>query len=206
MDIIVTLVPINLRGVEEPKLSENFKLTRMRTDAEFCLTVKCRSPFAKFKVLISVGNFEEAHLQITVCSRSDAVCVVNAPGQRQVVFDGFAKRDDEGATVPLVVGPLFAAQRADDGVRAAVHAINQQQTAIKMFINQAYLKNVWGALRNMLYSDNHESDLANNVDKYISVDETDVVVRGTNASQWVPAINYVTGRQLLTVLFIFKFN
>nr|ABQ12361.1 unknown [Antheraea pernyi nucleopolyhedrovirus] len=206
MDLTVTLVPINLRGVEEPARSECFKLTSVSDDAKFCLNVKCRSPFAKFKVLISVTNFANQHLQATVCSRHDSVCVVNSRGQREIVFDGFPKPDDEGATLPFVVGPVFccaAAQR----VRAAVDAIERQTTEVKVFINEAHIKSAWNVLAQLFYySDNYESDLANNVEKFINVDKTDISVRGTNATQWVPAINYVTGRQLLTVLFIFKFN
>lgn len=206
MEITVTLVPINLRGAEEPKRSQRFRLKPLCAAAEVCLAVKCRSPFAKFKVLISVTNFDNKHLQATVCSRRAAVCVVNAPGQREVVFDGFAKPDDEGATVPLVVGPLFAARQAGRCVRAAVDAIQRQQTVLKVFINEAYLQSAWGAVRGLFFSDNnHESDLVSNVGKFISVDETDIGARGANASKWVPAVNYVTGRRLLTVLFIFKF-
>ncbi|ALR71683.1 hypothetical protein AGNV_151 [Anticarsia gemmatalis multiple nucleopolyhedrovirus] len=210
MDLTVTLVPINLRGVEEPKQTERFKLTAVSADAEFCLNVKCRSPFAKFKVLISVTNFNNDYLQVTVCSRYDSVCVINAHGQKEINFDGFAKHDDEGATVPFVVGPLFSAVSAGRRVRDAVHAIERHETVAKVFINEAYLKGVWSALKRLIYNDNdedkYESDLVNNVVKFINVDKTDISARSANVSKWVPAINYVTGKQLLTVLFIFKFN
>ncbi|AGR57173.1 hypothetical protein [Choristoneura rosaceana nucleopolyhedrovirus] len=207
MDITMTLVPINLRGVEEPTRSERFKLAPVCADTEFCLTVKCRSPFAKFKVLISVTNFKEKHLQATVCSRYDSVCVINTPGQQEILFDGFAKPDDEGATVPFVVGPLFAARAAGCRVRAAVDAIEKQETVVKMFINEAYFKSVWGALRQLFFSDNeYESKLVDNVVQFVSVDKAHISARGANSSKWVPAINYKTGKQLLTVLFIIKFN
>lgn len=206
MDLTVTLVPINLCGIEEPKHSESFKLTPACADSDFCLSVKCRSPFAKFKILISVTNFNENHLQVTVCSRHDAVCIINAPGQREILFDGFTKSDDDGATVPLIVGPLFAVQRVGRQVRAAINAIEDYETSVKLFINEAYLKNAWGVLRGLFYSDNNESELANNVVKFINVNKSDISARCANTSKWVPAINYVTGRQLLTILFIFKFN
>ncbi|AAP29809.1 unknown [Choristoneura fumiferana multiple nucleopolyhedrovirus] len=206
MDITVTLVPINLRGVEEPTHKECFKLASVCANAEFCLTVKCRSPFAKYKVLISVTNFKEKHLQATVCSRYDSLCVINTPGQQQILFDGFAKPDDEGATVPLVVGPLFAARSAGCRVRAAVNAIEQQQTVVKIFINEAYLKSAWGALRGLFFSDNeYELKLVNSVVEFVSVNKAHNSARGANSSKWVPASNYKTGRQLLTVLFIFRF-
>nr|UIX56261.1 HycuOrf-135 hypothetical protein [Hyphantria cunea nucleopolyhedrovirus]UIX56407.1 HycuOrf-135 hypothetical protein [Hyphantria cunea nucleopolyhedrovirus] len=207
MDITVTLVPINLEGVEEPKRSEHFTLTPVCANAEFCLTVKCRSPFAKFKVLISITNFLEKHLQATVCSRHDAVCVVNTPGQREIVFDGFAKPDDEGVTVPFVVGPLFAVRHAGRQVRVAVNAIERQETMLKMFINEAFLKNAWGALRGLFIGDNQEEhQLANNVAKFISLTKLDINAKSVNASNWVPAINYVTGKQLFAAVFIFKFK
>ncbi|AUR45153.1 hypothetical protein Spob122 [Spilosoma obliqua nucleopolyhedrosis virus] len=208
MDITVTLVPINLKGVEEPKRSERFSLTPVCADAEFCLTVKCRSPFAKFKVLISITNFAEKHLQATVCSRYDAVCVVNTPDQREIVFDGFAKPDDEGVTVPFLVGPLFAVRHAGRRqVRLAVNAIERQETMLKMFVNEAYIKTAWGALRGLFIRDNQEDvDLASNVAKFTSVTKLDIInAKSVNASNWVPAINYVTGRQLFTLVFIFKF-
>jgi hypothetical protein len=205
MDLTVTLVPINLHGVEEPKQIERFKLTAVCADAEFCLNVKCRSPFAKFKVLISVTNFDNEYLQATVCSRYNSVCVVNAHGKKEINFDGFAKYDDEGATVPFVVGPLFSAESVGRPVRAAVHAIECYETVVKVFINEAYTKGVWRSLKK-LYDDKYESDLVNNVVKFINVNKTNINVRRANVSKWVPAINYVTGKQLLTVLFIFKFN
>ncbi|AHD25620.1 ac17 [Choristoneura murinana nucleopolyhedrovirus] len=207
MEITVTLVPINLRGVEEPTRNEYFKLTPVCADAEFYLTVKCRSPFAKYKVLISVTNFKEKHLQATVCSRYDSVCVINSPGQQQILFDGFAKPDDEGATVPLVIGPLFAARSAGYRVRAAVDAIEQQKTVVKIFINEAYLKSAYSALRGLFFSDNvYDIELVNSVVEFVSVNKAHNGARGANSSKWVPAINYKTGKPLLTLLFIFRFN
>ncbi|AAK85578.1 hypothetical protein [Epiphyas postvittana nucleopolyhedrovirus] len=208
MDLTITLIPISLKNIEEPKRSECFKLTSMREDAEFCLNVKCRSPFAKFKVLISITNFNNEHLQATVCSQYDSVCIMNPCSQQEIIFDGFIKHDDEGVTVPFIVGPLFSLCESVvmPHVRATVDAIERLQTVLKVFINEAYLKGARTTLKKLLFSDNNESDLVNNIVNFINVDKIECSEKYVNVTKWVPAINYVTGKQLLTVLFIFKFN
>nr|WRK22990.1 hypothetical protein [Bombyx mori nucleopolyhedrovirus] len=210
MNLKVILTPINLKGEEEPDCVERITITPCSLmDTEICLNVKCHSPFAKFKVLIIVDGFDSAYIQATFCSISDSVTIVNKINEKHVTFDGFVRPDDEGTTMPYVIGPLYSvnAAGADRKVKDMVNSIQNQQTMLKVFINEANVYNKWNMLKGLIYNNNNnESVLVNNVVKFIKVDKNYNINKRTNVTKWVPAVNYFTGRQLLTILFIFKFK
>ncbi|ANF29769.1 ORF-121 [Catopsilia pomona nucleopolyhedrovirus] len=201
-------------------------------NTEICLNIKCFSPFAKYKVLISVEGFDAPYVQATFCTRSDSVAIINKRNEKQIIFDGFVKSDDEGTTVPFMVGPLYSVManqflQNNDGsddedeekkkrkVVDIVNAIESKQTMIKIFINEANVNNKWDMFKQLFISKNildYESILVNNVVKFMnSVDKNGDVNynsnKTTNVTKWVPvASNFVTGKRLLTVLFILKFK
>ncbi|AGA16172.1 hypothetical protein [Thysanoplusia orichalcea nucleopolyhedrovirus] len=210
MNLKVILVPINLQGEEEPERVERATVTPHSViDTEICFSVKCRSPFAKFKVLIVIDNFDSAFIQATFCSIKNSVTIVNNSNQKHITFDGFVRADDEGTTTPYIVGPLYSVDviGGDRRVRDVVNSIETQQTLLKVFINEANVHNKWNMLKTIVYNRN-ESVLVDNVVKFIKVDKNYNVnnVKKNNVTKWVPALNYFTGKQLLTILFIFKFK
>ncbi|AAN28094.1 hypothetical protein QKT50_gp016 [Rachiplusia ou multiple nucleopolyhedrovirus] len=210
MNLKVILTPINLKGEEEPNCVERITIMPCSLiDTEICLNVRCRSPFAKFKVLIIVDGFDNDYIQATFCSIRDSVTIVNKSNEKHVTFDGFVRPDDEGTTMPYVIGPLYsvdAAFAADRKVKNVVDSIQNQQTMLKVFINEANVYNKWNMLKGLIYNNNNESVLVNNVVKFIKVDKNYNINKKNNVTKWVPALNYFTGRQLLTILFIFKFK
>ncbi|QCF61028.1 ac17 [Troides aeacus nucleopolyhedrovirus] len=209
MNLKVILTPINLKGEEEPNCVERITITPCSLiDTEICLNVKCRSPFAKFKVIIIVDGFDSAYIQATFCSISDSVTIVNKSNEKHVTFDGFVRPDDEGTTMHYVIGPLYFvdAAVADRKVKDVVDSIQNQQTMLKVFINEANVYNKWNLLKGLIYNNNNESVLVNNIVKFIKVDKNYNINKKNNVTKWVPALNYFTGRQLLTILFIFKFK
>ena len=198
-----------MKGEEEPNCVERITIMPcILIDTEICLNVRCRSPFAKFKVLIIVDGFDSAYIQATFCSISDSVTIVNKSNEKLVTFDGFVRPDDEGTTMPYVIGPLYSvdAAVADRKVKDVVDSIQNQQTMLKVFINEANVYNKWNMLKGLIYNNNNESVLVNNVVKFIKVDKNYNINKKNNVTKWVPALNYFTGRQLLTILFIFKFK
>ncbi|ABL75961.1 Mv-ORF9 peptide [Maruca vitrata nucleopolyhedrovirus] len=215
MNLKVTLTPINLNGEEESNSVEHITLTpsvehitlmpRNIIDTEICLNVKCRSPFAKFKVSIVIDSFDSAYIQATFCNIKESVTIVNKSNEKRVMFDGFVRPDDEGITLPHIIGPSIDSIVAGRKVKDVVNSIQNQQTLLKVFINEANMYNKW--LKKLICNNNDESVLVNNVLKFIKVDNNYVNInKKNNVTKWVPALNYCTGRQLLTILFVFKFK
>ncbi|AOT85592.1 cyun134 [Cyclophragma undans nucleopolyhedrovirus] len=234
MNLKVILTPINLQGQEEAEQRFAATLTPKNVDTEICYSVKCRSPFAKFKTVVVIDWFDDdnnavAAVQATFCDRRHALSIVNKDNCKNLTFDGFVKADDEGTTVPHIIGPLFSLQKTNDSRRRrrvveVVEGIQRKQTELKVFINQANnIGNKWGMLKELLfnYRVQNESVLLNDIANFIKCndntkindddddddddDDINSVVR-YNTTKWVPELNYVTGRRLLNVLFIFKFK
>lgn len=224
MNLRIILTPINLQGQEEAEQRFAATLTPKSVDAEICYNVKCRSPFAKFKIVVVIYGFDDAAIQATFCDRRRALSIVNNVHCKRVTFDGFVKTDDEGTTVPHVIGPLFSLQKTDGGrrrrrrVAEIVQEIEAKQTELKVFINQVnYCSNNdrWCVFKLLNYRVDHDSILLNDLANFIKCydddedsDDTTVTTSTVkiNTTKWVPALNYATGRRLLNVLFIFKFK
>jgi hypothetical protein len=263
MNFKITLVPI-IGGLKENQkenngdVGETFNVTVAETTAisssssssrEICLNVKCPSPFVKFKMSILIDQFDEDCVQATFCNGNDTVAIVNCDKhQRYIYFDGFIKMDDEGATVPFVVGPLYSINiennNNNNGNRKVcdiVKLIESQQTPLKIFINEAKpittpTLTFWNKFKKILNNfnddntnndnnnnnDNEECMLIENIAKFINcynVNSTNSSSSSSsnnyineyhrnhiNKTQWIPVLNHSTGKNLLTILFIFKFT
>ncbi|AKN81076.1 hypothetical protein [Lonomia obliqua multiple nucleopolyhedrovirus] len=209
MDLMLKLIPINLKGEEEQEQIVNITPTIFNGRyTEICYNIKCRSPFAKFKVLIIINNFTEKYIQATFCNDRDNVSIVNGHEQRQIIFDGFVALDDEGSTVPFVIGPLFSVQSSERDmttnvkVRDIVNKISNKQTMLKVFFNEANVfntrKNKVNNFIDLLFKGlKQESSLIDNVVKFntnLNINSDAVIFRKSNLTRWVPALNYCTGK------------
>ncbi|USC25869.1 hypothetical protein [Palpita vitrealis nucleopolyhedrovirus] len=216
MNLIVKLTPIDVKGKEQLNCVERYVLSPCTLiDTDICLNVKCCSPFARYKVLIIVNNQKNKFIQTTFCSFNNSVTIVNKLNDKRIIFDGFVKFDDEGVTTPFVIGPLYSVNVNDVvkcSVKDVVNKIQKKQTLLKVFINEANVYNRWNVFKKLIYNNNNNDViLTNRVNKFININKNYknyVNYNRTinNDTKWVPAINYITGKQLLTILFIFKFT
>lgn len=77
---------------------------------------------------------------------------------------------------------------------------------LKVFINEVNVYNKWNMFKGLIYNNNNEFVLVNNVVKFIKVDKNYNINKKNNVIKWVFVLNYFMGRQLLIILFIFKFK
>ncbi|UZE89801.1 BV-EC31 [Parapoynx stagnalis nucleopolyhedrovirus] len=219
MNLTIKLTPISLDGTEENEnraQSVSIMPSFIDDDEEICFNVKCHSPFSKFKLTMVIEDFEEAYLQATFCNNSNNITIVNTFQQKKLIFDGFII-DDEGVTKPFIIGPLFSINQnvvVDSNICNVVKKIEEKQTLLKVFINEANVFSKWNKFKGLFFNNLiNENLLINNVAKFCS-DSDDVECSSSssgsnkinNVTKWVPVLNYFTGKKLLNILFIFKFN
>jgi hypothetical protein len=219
MNLELKLIPINLEGKEDECLQTTSLRRRCfgddQEDIEICYSVKCRSPFAKYKLIIVIDGFEnEAFIQATFCSKSNNVTIVNKTHQNKIMFDGFVDNTDEGATIPFKIGPLYSTNKniMDYMVTDIVKKIEEKQTILKVFINEAHTFNKWNKFKGLFFNQFfNEHQLIDNVEKFCKegincvTRDINYTTRNINVTKWVPALNYVTGKKIINIMFIFKF-
>ncbi|AVA31197.1 ac17 [Oxyplax ochracea nucleopolyhedrovirus] len=226
MNIKISLIPICEQQKQEMKHSElnvsstpcyddnniNFKVNTNNL-IDVCFSVKCRSPFAKFKVLIVVDNFNCNFIQATFCAGNNVTALINKNNEKVVTFDGFAKFD-EGTTMPFLIGPLYCVRENENNiaVKSIVDTIENRKTMLKLFINEAKIKNklhvkpLFFVTKSRI--NNEEFLLYKEIMDFVVKNKNsddNFVVKSTNITKWVPVLDCETGKRLLTVLFIFKF-
>lgn len=213
MNIKIVLVPINIEGKEEKEGIQTTSLTPHSADedTEICYSVKCRSPFAKFKLIIVIDDFKETFIQATFCNNSNNITIVNKFQKDKIMFDGFVN-NDEGVTVPFVIGPLYSVNHnvLDTKVSNVAKRIQEKLTLLKVFINEAHIINKWNIFKGVFFNNFFDEELLiDNVTKFCGEnfnDDVNYTTRNINVTKWVPVLNYVTGKKLINILFIFKFK
>jgi Protein of unknown function (DUF1251) len=222
MNLTIKLTPISLEGKEDTEdCAQIISITSSGTegaDEEICFNVKCHSPFSKFKLTMVIEDFAESHIQATFCNNSNNITIVNMFQQNKLIFDGFVI-DDEGVTSPFIIGPLFSINQndvIDSNVGSVVKKIEEKQTLLKVFINEALEYSKWNKFKGLFFNNlNNENLLIDNVAKFCSDSSGDVKCISScssgsnkinNVTKWVPVLDYITGKKLINILFIFKFN
>lgn len=65
---------------------------------------------------------------------------------------------------------------------------------LKVFINEVNVYNKWNMFKGLIYNNNNEFVLVNNVVKFIKVDKNYNINKKNNVIKWVFVLNYFMGR------------